>query len=72
MQLLLHNKKCIVTGASQGLGRAIAILLPAEKFDLVLVKRKKKPLEVVKKFIQKNIIVTLSLCLLMLLLKMLI
>ena len=63
MQLLLHNKKCIVTGASQGLGRAIAILLAAEQCDLLLVARRKKPLEEVKKFIQKKYncnVVTLS------------
>lgn len=63
MQLLLNNKKCIVTGASQGLGKAIAILLAAEQCDLVLIARRKKPLEEVKKLIQKKYnckVVTLS------------
>lgn len=63
MQLLLNNKKCIVTGASQGLGKSIAILLAAEQCDLVLVARRKKPLEEVKKLIQKKYnckVVTLS------------
>ena len=54
MNLLLKNKKCIVTGASQGLGRAIALILASEGCDLILVSRRKKPLqEVENKIIKK-------------------
>lgn len=54
MNLLLKNKKCIITGASQGLGRAIALILASEGCDLILVSRRKKPLqEVESKIIKK-------------------
>ncbi len=54
MDLLLKNKKCVVTGASQGLGRAIATILASESCDLILVARRKKPLEDVAKLINKK------------------
>ena len=37
MNYKLKNKNCIITGASQGLGKAIAILLAEEGCNLILV-----------------------------------
>ena len=54
MDLKLRNKRCVVTGASQGLGRAIATILASEECELVLVARRKKPLQDVAKLINKK------------------
>ena len=54
MDLKLKNKRCVVTGASQGLGRAIATILASEDCELVLVARRKKPLQDVAKSIAKK------------------
>ena len=54
MNLQLKNKRCVVTGASQGLGRAIATILASEDCELVLVARRKKPLQDVAKRIAKK------------------
>ena len=49
MNYKLKNKNCIITGASQGLGRAIAILMAKEGCNLILVSRRPKPLKQLKK-----------------------
>ena len=54
MNLKLKNKRCVVTGASQGLGRAIATILASEECELILVARRKKPLQDVAKLITKK------------------
>jgi NAD(P)-dependent dehydrogenase (short-subunit alcohol dehydrogenase family) len=41
----MPNRAAIVTGASRGIGRAIAELLAAEGFDLTISARKPEPLE---------------------------
>ena len=51
MNYKLKNKNCIITGASQGLGKAIAILLAEEGCNLILVSRRPKPLKAVEKTI---------------------
>ena len=51
MNYKLKNKNCIITGASQGLGKAIAILLAEEGCNLILVSRRPKPLKAVEKII---------------------
>ena len=55
MNYKLKNKNCIITGASQGLGRAMAILLAQEGCNLILISRRPKPLKVVEKRINTNI-----------------
>jgi NAD(P)-dependent dehydrogenase (short-subunit alcohol dehydrogenase family) len=45
MDLQLQNKVAIVTGASKGIGRAIAQTLAQEKMRLVVVARSRAPLE---------------------------
>ena len=47
MNYKLKNKNCIITGASQGLGKAIAMLLAEEGCNLILVSRRPKPLKVI-------------------------
>ena len=54
MNYNLSKKNCIVTGASQGLGKAIANLLAAEGCNLILVSRRPKPLKSVEKIINKK------------------
>lgn len=49
MDLLLSNKVAIVTGASRGIGKAIAETLSAEGVKIVLVARSHSELEVVAK-----------------------
>jgi len=51
MNYKLQNKNCIITGASQGLGKAMAILLAQEGCNLILVSRRPKPLKSVEKVI---------------------
>ena len=55
MNYKLKNKNCIVTGASQGLGKAMAILLAQEGCNLILVSRRSKPLKIVEKRINAKI-----------------
>lgn len=45
MDLGLRDKHAIVTGGSQGIGKAIARVLAAEGADVALVARRKEPLE---------------------------
>ena len=45
MDLNLKGKKAIISGASRGIGRAIAETLAAEGVDLAICARKEKPLE---------------------------
>ncbi len=47
MDLLLSNQVAIVTGASRGIGRAIAETLSAEGMNIVLVARSHPELETV-------------------------
>jgi len=54
MNLQLKKKRCVVTGASQGLGRAIATILASEECELLLVARRKKPLQDTAKLIEKK------------------
>lgn len=54
MNYNLSKKNCIVTGASQGLGKAIANLLAAEGCNLILVSRRPKPLKSVEKIINSK------------------
>ena len=55
MNYKLKNKNCIVTGASQGLGKAMAVLLAQEGCNLILVSRRPKPLKIVEKRINAKI-----------------
>ena len=55
MNYKLKNKNCIVTGASQGLGKAMAVLLAQEGCNLILVSRRPKPLKIVEKRINYKI-----------------
>ena len=55
MNYKLKNKNCIITGASQGLGKAMAILLAQEGCNLILVSRRPKPLKIVEKKLNAKI-----------------
>ena len=54
MNYKLKNKNCIITGASQTLGKAIANLLAMEGCNLILVSRRPKPLRAVEKLINSK------------------
>ena len=54
MNYKLKNKNCIITGASQGLGKAIVNLLAMEGCNLILVSRRPKPLKAVEKSINSK------------------
>ena len=53
MELDLHGKAAIVTGASQGIGAAIARALADEGVDVCLVARNKQNLDNVAEGIEK-------------------
>lgn len=54
MDLGLKGKHAIVTGGSQGIGKAIARELAREGVDVAIVARKKEPLEAVAKELSKE------------------
>ena len=54
MDLGLAGKVALVTGASQGIGRAIALALSAEGCDLVLTSRRQEQLEDVANEVEKT------------------
>src|SRR5690349_13563690 len=54
MDLGLKGKRAIVTGGSQGIGKAIARELAREGVDVAIVARKKEPLEAVAKELSKE------------------
>ena len=47
--------KALITGASSGIGKDMAIYLGEKGFDLILVARNKQRLEEVKKKIKTNV-----------------
>lgn len=51
---ILENKNCLVTGATSGIGKAIAISLAYENCNLFLTGRNLKRLDKLKKDIKKN------------------
>lgn len=55
MDLQLKGKRALITGASQGIGRATAELLAKEGCDLVLVSRTKADLEAVAESLGGNV-----------------
>ena len=57
MDLLLANKVAILTGASRGIGKAIAETLSAEGMKLVLIARSQADLEVLAKSLPTEVLV---------------
>lgn len=55
MDLNLKNKIALITGASKGIGAAIAKTFAAEGVNLYLTARNNKQLETLKIELQKNI-----------------
>jgi 3-oxoacyl-[acyl-carrier protein] reductase len=53
VDLGVHDRVAIVTGASQGIGRAIALALAAEGADVVLVARRRDGLDAVAKEVDR-------------------
>ena len=47
-----HHKVAVVTGASQGIGRAVAVTMAKQGADIVLASRDEKKLQAVREEIQ--------------------
>jgi short-subunit dehydrogenase len=50
----MHNKTVVITGASSGIGKALALAYSKEKVNLVLIARRKEKLDEIKSYCQTN------------------